>query len=535
MERSYKLCSPESLSDNPSDDEKKGLTVWIAVKRQKFTARSNRQLKMHPHHRGTFDQYNFAGGGRCESFMGFPLLVRKGDETELVGVLKVESKMRVVDGVTEYTYFSELDELVFELIANSAALAIHNARLLESSRLADREVAEGKAKAQAWKEFSAMSAHRIGTEVARMGGAVRWLEEELARAPGLGGTTEHLSRVQNALGRLDTFVREFSEFAAPPALKLEELDLNVLCTEVCGGFDADAKRMRIQTRLDLAGQLPALHGDRAALVYSLMEMFQNAMKAMPKGGELTVITRAAATGDAIQIDFVDTGTGIRPEVKDKIFEAGFRDRPGGTGLGLAIVQQTVSAHGGKILENGTFGTGAHFVIQLPLRGGATPASEPPKEPLSGVKILVVEDTDDLRKDLVRIITSSERSPRVSTARNEFEAVRLIAASSFDVIVTDIKLDEEDAGGSDTGGLKVLRAARDKDRSTPVIVVSAYPSRTIPMDDGPVPSLITIEEAAGRLGCFQFVSRTSSRYLNDFQTAVSQALAARRSDARRVAV
>jgi len=65
-ERSYKLCSPELLSDNPGEDEKKGLTVWIAVKRQKFTARSNRQLKMHPHHRGTFDQYNFAGGGRCE-------------------------------------------------------------------------------------------------------------------------------------------------------------------------------------------------------------------------------------------------------------------------------------------------------------------------------------------------------------------------------------------------------------------------------------------------------------------------------------
>ncbi len=136
--REYKLVEPEAIKDDPTPDEKVGLTVWIAAKQEKFTARSNLELTMHPHHRGTFDKHNFDPGQRCESFMGVPLTV----EDKLVGVLKVETKMKPLrPGVEEFTYFSGQDELVFELIAKSAAIAIQNARLLESRRLADRVLA----------------------------------------------------------------------------------------------------------------------------------------------------------------------------------------------------------------------------------------------------------------------------------------------------------------------------------------------------------------------------------------------------------
>lgn len=140
--REYELVEKEDIKDDPNLKERKGLTVWIAVKQQKFTARSNLELRMHPHHVGTFDEFNFQDSEQreqCASFMGFPLLIREGDEHKLVGVLKVETKKKKVDNKTEeVTYFNELDELVFELIANSAAIAIQNARLLESSRLANQ-------------------------------------------------------------------------------------------------------------------------------------------------------------------------------------------------------------------------------------------------------------------------------------------------------------------------------------------------------------------------------------------------------------
>lgn len=135
--RYYNLVEPEAITENPEPDEKVGLTVWIAVTREKFTAWSNLELTQHPHHKGTFDKDNFdlELGERCESFMGVPLLV----EDRLIGVLKVETKMKRVDSGQEvFTYFSEQDELVFDLIANSAAIAIENAKLLESQRLAEQ-------------------------------------------------------------------------------------------------------------------------------------------------------------------------------------------------------------------------------------------------------------------------------------------------------------------------------------------------------------------------------------------------------------
>jgi len=133
--REYRLVEPATIARNPKPDEKVGLTVWIAVMREKFTAWSNLELTQHPHHKGTFDEHNFEAYERCESFMGVPLLV--GDR--LVGVLKVETKMKQIGSEQEeFTYFSEQDELVFDLIANSAAIAIENAKLLESQRLAEQ-------------------------------------------------------------------------------------------------------------------------------------------------------------------------------------------------------------------------------------------------------------------------------------------------------------------------------------------------------------------------------------------------------------
>jgi GAF domain-containing protein len=143
-DREYPLADPSQLAEQPARPEDRvSITVWIASTRNKFVARSNLELTRHPHHAGKYDRYDFAMGERCESFMGVPLIV--GDK--LVGVLKVETKQEIERVVgtggqlveqTAVTYFSEQDELVFDLIARSAAIAIENARIAESERLADK-------------------------------------------------------------------------------------------------------------------------------------------------------------------------------------------------------------------------------------------------------------------------------------------------------------------------------------------------------------------------------------------------------------
>ena len=156
--REYKLVDANDIVEKPEKEEDRvGLTVWIAVKRTKFSARSNMELRLHPHHKGTYDPINFdpEKNERCESFMGMPLTVGKAPNAslqtegnndtkkELIGVLKVESKIKITDdGSEEYTYFSEQDELVFDLIAMSVAIAIKNAKLSESRRFADQILAQ---------------------------------------------------------------------------------------------------------------------------------------------------------------------------------------------------------------------------------------------------------------------------------------------------------------------------------------------------------------------------------------------------------
>ncbi len=138
--RKYRLVNADQIVENPASEQKVGLTVWIAVTGRKFTAKSYLELTSHPHHKGTYDSLNFSLGERCESFMGVPLWSAGAvaGRRELLGVLKVETKKRGTPPDEEFSYFNEQDELAFELIANSAAIAIQNARLLESRRLADK-------------------------------------------------------------------------------------------------------------------------------------------------------------------------------------------------------------------------------------------------------------------------------------------------------------------------------------------------------------------------------------------------------------
>lgn len=161
--RQYKLVDKALILEKPIRDEDKiGLTVWIAANRQKFTARSNTELRLHPHHLGTFDKFNFDKVKReqCESFMGVPLTV--GDE--LVGVLKVESKKKIDEvGNEEYTYFSEQDELVFDLIARSVAIAIENAKLSDARRMAEQILAQTHRLLPDLHEFVKDDSHSVET------------------------------------------------------------------------------------------------------------------------------------------------------------------------------------------------------------------------------------------------------------------------------------------------------------------------------------------------------------------------------------
>jgi GAF domain-containing protein len=287
---------------------------------------------------------------KVKSSVGIPLKV--GDEVVGVMFFNYRTPQR----------FSEDDRILLETFANSAAIAIQNARQYNELRTAQAQLV--KVREQTWKEFSATTAHRMGTEAADIVGALRWLKEALGSAAENEEAKQYLTRIEKALRRTSNYIHQFTEFAKPPELKLERTDVNDLLCDARSNVSLEGLE-RVKIHMELADDLPDLWGDRDRLFYSFKEMFQNAIKAMSGGGDLRVVTQRINQGTDVRIEFIDKGSGIVFGLKERIFELGFRNRPGGMGLGLAIVRRTMQEHGGSITEVGVFGQGAHFVMELP--------------------------------------------------------------------------------------------------------------------------------------------------------------------------
>ena len=143
---------------------------------------------------------------------------------------------------------------------------------------------------------------------------------------------------------MDRIISDFLSFAKPAELNIARSNLKAIIencvTSVAG------KRTDISLNIDI-NALPTLKGDEVLLRQAFINLIQNAVDAMPQGGNLT-IKALPTSGDFIDMLISDTGHGISENIKDKIFLPFFTTKEQGTGLGLAIVHKIVVSHGGSI-------------------------------------------------------------------------------------------------------------------------------------------------------------------------------------------
>jgi PAS domain S-box-containing protein len=234
-------------------------------------------------------------------------------------------------------------------------------------------------KTAAWQEVAQRIAHEIKNPLTPIQLSAQRLTKQIekfrpeAAQPGMAVPHELSAMVgecaaliEREVSALKAMVDEFSEFARFPTPKPVSVDMNSLVSSALDVFSGRLEGIRVKP--ELAPALPAIKADPELLRRVLVNLIDNAAEAMEGSTmkELRVATRLEAEGDAVEITVADSGHGISPEDKDKLFLPHFSTKHRGTGLGLAIVGRIVAEHGGTIRVEDNQPVGARFVIRLPL-------------------------------------------------------------------------------------------------------------------------------------------------------------------------
>ena len=217
-------------------------------------------------------------------------------------------------------------------------------------------------------------------------------------------------------------------------------------------LSAEAKRIRLEQRVEIGTDGATALGDRERLQQVVANLVGNAVKFTPKGGTIAVQLRR---DDAeLVIEVRDTGEGIDPAILPHVFDP-FRQgdssnlrKQGGLGIGLALVRSIVGMHGGTVRATSPgLGQGATFEVRLPAI--AVPAEQDtdvgarrddgPR--LNGVRVLIVEDDPDARSALRVVLELA--GARAHIAGSAAEALDAMTREQVDVVVSDIAMPDED--------------------------------------------------------------------------------------------
>jgi PAS domain S-box-containing protein len=242
-------------------------------------------------------------------------------------------------------------------------------------------------KSAAWQEVARRIAHEIKNPLTPIQLSSQRLARFLDRRdttdssspqrdPELTRLVQECSRlIEREVSTLAELVNEFSQFVRFPAAKLTSTSANTIVLEAVEVFSGRLDGVTLKT--SLADNLPSVRADGGLLRSVVVNLIDNAAEALETCSlrEITVITRAHDDAETVEICVQDTGHGISPQDKDKLFLPQFSTKDRGTGLGLAIAARIIAEHGGNIHVEDNFPAGSRFVIELPVSEPALAGAE----------------------------------------------------------------------------------------------------------------------------------------------------------------
>ena len=232
-------------------------------------------------------------------------------------------------------------------------------------------------KTEAWQEVARRIAHEIKNPLTPIQLSAqrlsRFLEKRDSSQPGVSTDPELVKLVQECsrliereVDTLASLVNEFSQFVRFPVAKFTSASANTIVQEAIEVFAGRLDGVTLKAKL--TEPLPMVRADAGLIRSVVVNLIDNAAEALERSSfrEIVVSTKSLPDAEAVQIYVADTGHGISPEDKDKLFLPHFSTKDRGTGLGLAIAARIIAEHGGSIHVEDNFPVGARFVIELPV-------------------------------------------------------------------------------------------------------------------------------------------------------------------------
>lgn len=223
---------------------------------------------------------------------------------------------------------------------------------------------------KAWTAMARELAHQLGTPLSSLAGWLEVLRLPHPERPGGLKDGEIASSIGEDLERLERISHRFELIGTEP--ELESLQLRQVVRDLEQYLAARIPRLArkgIDLLVDVPPGLPKVKGNEVLLVWALENVVKNALDALAgRGGKITIYAREVG-GGWVSLRIRDTGPGVDPEIRDKIFEPGVTTKSGGWGVGLALSRRIVEGvHKGRIeLLESTEGT--TFQIRLPAADG----------------------------------------------------------------------------------------------------------------------------------------------------------------------
>ncbi|MGD0278692.1 MAG: ATP-binding protein [Smithella sp.] len=261
---------------------------------------------------------------------------------------------------------AEREEQTWEIVATGLmdegkpAGKILLIRNVTQTRLLEKEVAKSR-HLNSIGSLAAGVAHEIRNPLSSIKGFAVYFKERLS---GNKDDQQTADVMIQEVERLNRVISQLIEFARPLELKKEKVQFDELVQHAVKLIAADAQKNKISVEVEADKEIPPVEVDSDKIKQVLLNIFLNALSALPDGGRLKI--KLSFRANNLEVIISDNGAGIEKMNLPRIYDPYFTSKPAGTGLGLAVVQKIMEAHGGHINVESVAGKGTEVFLIFPL-------------------------------------------------------------------------------------------------------------------------------------------------------------------------